>query len=304
VNTLKFRKYLPYAQISFACLIWGSYGLFVQGVEQPPQVIVFFRFLFGFLSLLFLINLTKDWKKIIVAKKWGILVLAGAINTLSWLLITRSIQLTTVTNGFILYYTAPCFVVFLAPLFLREKIRKTAIPALILCFCGIVIINIGGAGGWNPTTFNWLSNLMGLGSGVFYGLYIILLKKVPPDILGLVSNIYVCGVISGITFPMAFPYLVNINLKDLLMLVLAGISIQGIATSIYMIGLRKVSAQHASILSYLEVLFASLLAVIFLNENISPPLIIGSIMVIGGGMLVVFDNSGDEREIGPKNIKD
>ena len=95
---------------------------------------------------------------------------------------------------------------------------------------------------------------------------------------------------------MAFSYLVNINLKDLLMLVLAGITIQGIATSIYMVGLRKVSAQHASILSYLEVLFASLLAVIFLNENISPPLIIGSIMVIGGGMLVVFDNSGDERK--------
>ena len=52
VNTLKFRKYLPYAQISFACLIWGSYGLFVQGVEQPPQVIVFFRFLFGFLLVI------------------------------------------------------------------------------------------------------------------------------------------------------------------------------------------------------------------------------------------------------------
>jgi len=53
----------------------------------------------------------------------------------------------------------------------------------------------------------------------------------------------------------------------------------------------------------LEVLFASLLGVIFLNENISSPLIIGSIMVIGGGTPVIFfDNSGAERENVPKKV--
>lgn len=290
------EKYLPYGQIVFACLIWGSYGLFVQGVEQQPQVIVFFRFLFGFLSLLCLTGLTKAWRKLIIPGQWKILILAGTINAVSWLLITNSIRLTSVTNGFILYYTAPCFVLLLAPLFLKEKIKERSVPALALCFLGIIMINVAGMGGWDLTAFHWQGNLMGLGSGIFYALYIVSLKKLPPPLIGLVSNIYVCGVISSITFPMALPLLSNITWKDLWMLVLAGITIQGIATSFYMIGLRKVSAQHASILSYLEVLSASMLAVIFLQERIGYKLIMGSILVICGGLLVIFDKKEQDHE--------
>lgn len=31
----RFMNYLPQGQIILACLIWGSYGLIVQGVDQP-----------------------------------------------------------------------------------------------------------------------------------------------------------------------------------------------------------------------------------------------------------------------------
>lgn len=71
------------------------------------------------------------------------------------------------------------------------------------------------------------------------------------------------------------------------MLVLLGITIQGIATSLYMYGLRKVKAQHASILSFLEFLFASLFAALFLNEKFTLSLVIGSILIIIGGIIVV-----------------
>ncbi|MEL7565418.1 MAG: DMT family transporter [Dehalobacterium sp.] len=283
------KKYLPYGQIVFACMVWGSYGLFVQGVDQPPQVIVFFRFLFGFFSLLFVMGYTKQLGKLIIPDGRKFLVLAGIINSISWLLITNSIQMTSVANGFILYYTAPCFVVLLAPMLLKEKVKKKSWVALMLCFVGI--INVVGSGEWNLATLNWQGNLLGLGSGIFYAFYILLLKKLPSHLLGLISNTYVCAVISLITFPMSLPSLGNITFPDLLILALAGITIQGIATSFYMVGLRKVSAQHASILCYLEVLFASLFAVVFLKENFTIHLFIGGLLVISGGMLVIFNSN-------------
>lgn len=290
------KKYLPYGQIVFACLVWGSYGLFVQGVDQPPQVIVFFRFLFGFFSLLLVMGYTKQLERLIIPGMWKILVIAGIINSISWLLITNSIQMTSVANGFILYYTAPCFVVLLAPVFLKEKIKKRSLVALVLCFMGI--INVVGSGEWNLATLNWQGNLMGLGSGIFYAFYILLLKKLPPHLLGVVSNTYICAIISGITFPMALPLLGNIAFADLLILALAGITIQGMATSFYMVGLRKVSAQHASIICYLEVLFASIFAAMFLKESFTIHLLIGGLLVISGGIMIIFNRNSKKIKVG------
>ncbi|ATW27362.1 DMT family transporter [Candidatus Formimonas warabiya] len=288
------HQYLPYGQIVFACLIWGSYGLFVQKLHQPPQVIVFFRFLFGFIILLAGICVTKQGRALKIPGQWKPLVLAGAINAASWLLVTKSIQLTGVANGFILYYTAPCFVVLLAPVLVKEKITKRSMTALILCFLGI--LNVVGFGKWDPAGLNWQGNLMGLGSGLFYALYIILLKRLPGHLLGLVSNTYVCAVISVLTFPLAAPALRAISPRELLILALAGIAIQGVATSSYMFGLRKVSAQHASILCYLEVLFASIFAALFLKEGFTIYLLVGGLLIIGGGLLIVFSARNQNKE--------
>ncbi len=287
------RKYFPYGQIVLACLIWGSYGLFVQKLDEPPEVIVFFRFLFGFFSLVIVALLTGRIKNLHIGSQWKVLVLAGLINTASWLLVTKSIRLTGVANGFILYYTAPCFVVLLAPFLLKEKVGKWSFVALALCFFGI--INVVGWGGWDQVNPNWQGNLMGLGSGFFYALYIILLKMLPEEFLGLVSNCCVCGVISSVTFFLAAPNFALISLADLLVLALAGIIIQGIATTCYMNGLRRVSAQDAGILCYMELLFASLLAAIFLKENVSTHLVMGGLLIICGGVLVVFAGSKEKQ---------
>jgi drug/metabolite transporter (DMT)-like permease len=283
----RFMNYLPQGQIILACLIWGSYGLIVQGVDQPAQIIVFFRFLFGFLTLLILLSRTKEWRKLFFPEQRKVLITAGIVNTISWLLLTKAIQLTSVANGFILYYTAPYFIVLLAPIVLKEKIKRKSFFALGFCFLGI--ISVVGFGQWHLTTIQLWGNIMGMGSGIAYACYIILLKKLAPHLLGLVSNTYVCGVIAFLTFPMALPYFQNVSLYDVRILAFAGIMIQGVAATLYMIALRKVTAQQASILSYLEVLFASLLAAVFLKEGFTLDLIVGGLLVVLGGIIVVIE---------------
>lgn len=276
---------LPYLQIIIACLIWGTYGLFVQLVPYPPEVIVFFRFLFGAISLILVLSLKGQVHTLKPTDGWKMMVLISAINSISWITLTRGITYTSVAQGFILYYTAPCFVVLLAPLLLKEKIEKKSIFALVICFLGVIVI--ASTGETTTASNKMLGTILGIISGITYAIYIIGLKSLPEKFLGLVSNVYLCIVISVITFPMAFSAMSDISWQGILVLVMLGITIQGIATTLYMIGLRKVKAQHASILSFLEFLFASLFAALFLNEQFTLSLTLGSVLIIIGGIIVV-----------------
>lgn len=274
-----------YIQIITACLIWGSYGLFVQMLGYSPEVVVFFRFLFGALFLVILSCFTGNLRQLKLSSHTGMLFLMGCINAASWLMLTRSIMYTGVANGFILYYTAPCFVMLLAPVILKEPFEKRSLIALILSFTGIILI--AGQGGEAFKDHNLWGNILGVSSGVLFAFYIIALKRLPSDKLGLVSNVYVSATIALVTFPLAAPSMSAVTVSGLLLLAFLGILIQGAGTTMYMIGLRRVKAQHAGILSYFEALFSMLFAGLFLHERMTPAFLAGVVLIIAGGALII-----------------
>jgi len=282
-----------YFQILGACLIWGTYGLFVQGLGYAPEVTVFFRFLFGAVFLVLLSALTGDLARLRPSSQTKWLILIGVVNSASWLMLTRSITYTSVANGFILYYTAPCFVVLLAPFLLRERTEKKSLPALLLSFAGVVLIaGQGSAGG--PGIYSLWGNALGLASGILYALFILALKRLPPELLGLVSNTYMCATIALVSLPLAAPWLAQVTLPGIMALILLGVLIQGLASTMYMIGLRGVKAQHASILSYFEALFSIVFAALFLHEAITLTFLAGVVLIIAGGAVVVSIKAKEE----------
>ena len=293
MKTLTDNRWLPYLQILLACLIWGSYGLFVRLLPYPAEVIVFFRFLFGGLFLVGLAAATGNLSQVKPSTHWKTMVLISIINSTSWLALSRAIKYTSVANGFILYYTAPCFVVMLAPLLLKERLEKKSLAALGFCFVGIVVTMGFSELGRGEHAFQ--GNLLGLSSGLTYALYVLGLKRIPASSLGLNSNIYLCGVISLISFPLALPAISQVTLSGLLVLIALGLSIQTTATTVYMVGLRKVKAQHASILSYSEALFAVLLSMAFLHESITLNVVIGGLLIFAGGVIIVSRKGKAEK---------
>ena len=89
-----------------------------------------------------------------------------------------AIRLMTMSTAAILLYTSPIWVMILAVIFLKEKITVRKIIALILAFAGCVLVS--GFGG----KVTVIGILVGLGSGLGYGLYSIFgtfaLKKYSP----------------------------------------------------------------------------------------------------------------------------
>lgn len=285
-----------YLQILLACLVWGMYGLFVKVIPYPPEVIVFFRFLFGSLSLVIFAGLTGKMSELKLSPPWlKFLICTGLINTVCWLTLSRSIAYTSVANGYILYYTAPCFIMLLSPLILKEQIDKRSFAALGLSLIGI--ISIIGFSGFSKDGFSLAGNILGIISGITYALYIIALKYLPSHLLGVVSNVYVCASIALATLPLALPSIHLISFSGLLLLAACGIVTQGIGTTVYSHGLRRVKAHHASILSYFEALFATIFATIFLHEQLTPSLLLGGIIIIAGGILTISSKSENSQEV-------
>lgn len=276
-----------YLLIITACMLLGTYGLFVKKLGYSPEVIVFFRFLFGAVFLALLSLFTGHFARLKPSIHTGTLLLAGIINGASWLMFTRSIEYTSVANGLILTYTAPCFIVLLAPFILKEPFEKKSIGALVFSFTGIVLV--AGYGGSGTNANSLLGNILGLSSGILYALYILLLKRrLPSDILGIVSNFHISATIALVSFPLAALSMPSFTLSGMFLLIILGVLVQGVGITMCMIGLGRIKAQHASILLYSEVLFGMLYAVLFLNEPMTPVFLTGVFLIIAGCLLILF----------------
>lgn len=277
---------LGYLQISLAALIWGSYGLFVRALDYPPENILFFRFLFGFLGLLFY-TLIKDgtaWvKPSMIYWKW--MLFPALLTGFSWMAYTYSINYTSVSNAAFLIYTAPVFTVIFAPIILKERIEIRTLVALVFSLMGTTAIM--GFNSLFSSGTSLLGDVIALFGGIAYGFLSLFLKKIPAVMLGLPSNIILSGCIALALFPIALFSMSQLTWTGLLLLMLLGLVHQTFAASMFHIGLKSIKVQHAGILTYIEPLAATAMAALFLYEDISFGSILGGALIITGGLIVV-----------------
>ena len=178
----KTRNYTGDILIIIAGLFWGSMGIFVRHLNDlgfsSIQVACLRLVTAGILFALIL--LIKDPKGFKLSPKDIPLFLA--LGLVSILFFTccyfTAIRLMTMSTAAILLYTSPIWVMILAIIFLKEKFSIQKLIALVLAFAGCVLVS--GFGG----KVTVVGILVGLGSGLGYGLYSIFgtlaLKKYSP----------------------------------------------------------------------------------------------------------------------------
>ncbi len=200
---------------------------------------------------------------------------------------------TTVALAVLTHYTAPFFVAILASIFLKERITFKIIISIISATVGMYLILdisfvelIRQVEERNEHTLGILSGLM---SGFFYGLLIVLYKKVLPSIktLPLISlqNLFITLMLLPIVS-------IPVNLKLTLPVILfIGIVQSTAAPLIYLKGVKQVRANTAAILGYIEPLSAILLGIIFLGEAVKSMTIIGGLLILISGLVCSFNQN-------------
>lgn len=278
------KGYLGDILIIIAGLFWGSMGIFVRHLNDlgfsSIQVACLRLTTAGILFALIL--LIKDRKGFKIALRDIPLFLA--LGLVSILFFTccyfTAIRLMTMSTAAILLYTSPIWVMVLAIIFLKEKFTIQKLIALILAFAGCILVS--GFGG----KVTVMGILVGLGSGLGYGLYSIFgtfaLKKYSPYtvtcytflIAGL-GSIFVSDpvdLVSKISAVENKPALFGFVL-------LTAVVTAVIPFLLYTLGLNMTTAGKAAVLATVEPAAATLFGFFVMKETVGPVAIAGILLV-------------------------
>ena len=173
-------------------------------------------------------------------------------------------------------------------LFFREKLNRIKLIALALAFAGCVLVSgISGEG----LTLTGL--LLGLGSGIGYGLYSILgttaLRKYSPYTVTTYTFLFAAAGSWLVCSPadMISKFSAADNLAGLLLFCcLTGLITAVIPFLAYTLGLRTVEASRAGILATIEPLVATLVGILFFSESLTLLSGLGIVLILAAVILL------------------
>lgn len=193
-----------------------------------------------------------------------------------------AITMMPLSTAAILLYTSPVWIMLMSVLFFHEKLDKRKLIALALAFAGCVLVSgISGHG----ITLTGL--LVGLGSGIGYGLYSILgtiaLRKYSSYtvtaytfILAAIGSWFICR-------PADMLYKIK-NTADLGFL-LVFCCLTALITAVipflaYTLGLESVEASKAGIIATIEPMVATLIGIVVFSEPLT--------IISGAGIILIL----------------
>ncbi len=280
------------ALILLAGCFWGSMGIFVRrlgafgfSAAQIVSIRVTLAALF-FCVLLFL----KDRSGFRISLRDVPLFLGLGFGSILFFTVCyfTAIEMMPLSTAAILLYTSPIWIMLLSLLFFREKLTGKKVLALVLAFGGCVLVcGISGEGLTLPGL------LIGLGSGLGYGLYSILgtvaLRKYSPYtvtaytfLLAAAGSLLICR-----PAEMTEKFAAAANLPSLLLFcVLTALVTAVIPFLAYTLGLRTVEAGRAGILATVEPLVAALIGVFVFSEPLTALSVLGILLILAAVILL------------------
>ncbi|MBR6488257.1 MAG: EamA family transporter [Clostridiales bacterium] len=284
--------------IIIAGLFWGSMGIFVRHLNglgfTSIQVACVRLVTAGILfSLILLIKDPKGFK--IKAKDIPLFLALGLVSILFFTCCYfTAIRLMTMSTAAILLYTSPIWVMVLSVIFLKEKITSRKIIALILAFAGCVLVS--GFGG----KVTLIGILVGLGSGLGYGLYSIFgtfaLKNYQP--LTVTCYTFLIAGLGSVFVSNPVDLISKIQAAGSLPKLLGFILLTAVITAVipfllYTLGLNKTTASKAAVLATVEPAAATLFGFFVMKESIGPVAVCG-ILLVFSAITVLSIRSGKE----------
>jgi len=282
-----------YLKIIAAMLIWSTWGLIIRWMALPPVVVLFYTSLIGGITVPVVLKIRGDFPHAVLSfRSWHLFAGLAAASILNNITYFYSLGHTTVSNAVFTHYTAPVFVALLAPLLIGERLQRVTLLALPVAAAGMVMI-VAAGGGISLGSAHLPGILAGTASGVGYAFVVIFTRRLSQMQQHQKAVILLLWITIAATAPAALSLDYDIGMRSGILLLMTGIFHSTTAPLLYFSALRRVLAQHAAILGYIEPLFAVPLAFLFLAEK--PPFIaiLGGILILCSGYLIVRSKKSD-----------
>ena len=294
-SVVETSNFPPTLFILSAVLLWSLGGVFIKSTQLDAFAVNLGRSLFAALTVAVFTR-----RKGLKPDKFTLLTSVFYAGTLSCFVYAN--KTTTAANAIFLQYTAPIYILILAPFILKEKFRAFDLLTVIVCIAGMSLFFLEPQNAANKLASNvFLGNVVALASGVFFGLYFIFLrhprslKNKNPALSVFYGNI----IIVLLMLPLVFnnpP--TQINSKDVLVILFLGIFQIGIAYVLFTNGIaRGVRSLDASIIGFIEPLLNPIWVFLIIGEKPSGWAILGGVIILGAVILHTLRGQKIEPQI-------
>ncbi len=273
---------------------WSLAGVFMKFVAINSFAMAGFRSLFAFFTIA---ALSKSFPRFYIKgdkKRTFYLWMAAISYAATMILFCLCNKLTYSANAVILQYTNPAWIIVLSPFLLGEKNTKVDYEAILGIIIGMLLFfadSIFGEPSGEFAETAVLGNILALVSGITFGLTTIfqrkqqmLAEKSGDSNRNTSRDAFMLAQIIVALFGLPFIFVMDNgvpDLKSLLFLVLLGIFQMGIPNITYAIGIKKVRALSASLITMIEPLMNPVWVLIFVGEVPSWYSVLGGIIILG-----------------------
>jgi len=295
------NKKLAAFYVILSGVLWGIISIFVNCLTDyhlSGAQIGFLRVLTcAVLMLIFLLIYDRSLLKICIKDIW-VFVGTGIIS----LSLFSYCYFTTIVNieasvAVSLLYTSPVFIMLFSALLFHEKItpKKTAAIVLTVVGCALISGMTGGA------KIYFFPLLIGIGSGLFYGLYSIFgryaTKKYHPFTITLYT--FVFAVIGFLLFTDPIQTLQTLvrSSRAVFIELVSGVLCGVLPYIFYTIGLKHLDATVAGILVAVEPLVGNVIGMIVFRESSGLGKIAGIVLILSSIILLNINSEIPHRKV-------
>lgn len=290
-DKVKMRKAAPFL-VAAASMLWGILFLFVRALSVAgfsAMEIVCIRAYGSVLFLfpgLFLAN--RSLLRVRLRDGWCF-VGTGVFSIVFFsYCYFRNVEVSSAAFASILMYTSPVWVTLFSVLFFKERMNGKKGLALVMALAGCVLVS-GVAGGLDNVSVYGI--LLGLGSGVGYGLYSIFGRFA-------LDRGYHPMTVTAYTFLLAcvgvLPFVRVSSIIDCFVvrpaLLFPALSMALFTTalsfSLYTLGLRHMEPGRAAVLATLEPIVTMLVGTFYYKEALTLAMVVGIGLVLAASVMI------------------
>lgn len=286
-----------FAIIAGCYVIWGAIGALVDWATAPESLLLVLRF--GTASLVLTLVFARartfrEYRRPGVARR---MLLMGIFDSGALICFFIALRELGVAAGMFLFFTGPVFVALLAPRLAKQPTDKIVWPSLTLALAGLGAILVPGLTG-TAVHFSALGVGFGVAGAVIWAFFMMVMKSLTRDVGSEAIVLGECWMDCLFMVPLALWQTIgsgySLTSHDVISGVVLGVVCTALAYWMFVVGLRHIRVQHASILAYLEPVTAPLYALVLLGERPASWTLGGGALILVAGVLVVWFGKPEE----------
>lgn len=283
-----------YIELITGSVLFGLLGVFVYYLNDiPTGALIFYKQLFGLISLFIYIVITGKLSRIIPRSRKRYLLFLGIINTVTLFSYFTCIKYTSFSVAILMLYTAPVYVTLLSPVVLKEKITRRGVFALVLSLTGLLfIVDIAAL---RNLSFSWNYYVIGIAAGILsgmsFGTEIVTIRYLKDDYSSVAQLFWYTFIGVVLMFPFVGTFSFPAPENNLLLLIVFGVVNTAMAALLYVSGISRIRAQTGSILALLEPVSGIFFDYTLLHTPLMMNTFAGCVFILLGAYVAVMEKS-------------